>query len=1190
MAYQHIQEQRLSSQDILAQEAMALAEALLRRAQSLQTAREYEQSQKLARMMDDPMGKELTIALVDQAFRSHRPERIADQLRHLLERYGTPHYMDWWERVALSLGGVMASYLPALVVPPIVARLRQETANVILPGEEGDLRRYLQARRAGGVRLNLNQLGEAILGEEEAARRLDAYLELLAREDVEYISVKISSVFSQINLVAFDQTIEHIKTRLRLLYRQALAHLYQPLDGAARPKFINLDMEEYRDLHLTVRAFCEVLDEPEFLRLQAGIVLQAYLPDAFGVQRDLTGWSAARVARGGAPIKVRIVKGANLAMEKVEAARHGWEQAPYQEKRDVDANFKRMVTYGCQPEHASVVNLGVASHNLFDIAYALVLRQRLGVQAHVEFEMLEGMANHQARAVQAEADGLLLYAPVVKTADFHSAIAYLVRRLDENTAAENFLHDLFSMAPGSAAWEKQRDLFLQAVARQDDVPDTPNRTQDRRREQPAAQPYKAFQNVPDTDFSLPANQQWIKEDVERWSVAQPLPIPLQIGAQWIHTECQGEGLDPSRPAHPAYRYSLADLALVNRALEVAEQAQPSWGNRTVAERRAILLEVSAELARCRGNFIGCMMLDAGKTVSESDPEVSEAIDFARYYARALDADALGAEVSDCRMTPLGVVVVTPPWNFPLAIPAGGVLASLMVGNAVILKPAPEAVLVGWHLAQAFWAAGVPQEILQFVPAPDNEVGQALVTDARVGAVILTGSIHTARRFLDWQPEMRLFAETSGKNSLIITSMADRDQAIKDLVRSAFGHNGQKCSAASLAILEAEVYDSQTFRRQLCDAVASLAVGPAWELENLVTPCTQLPSPDLERGLTTLEPGEEWLLQPRMIDGSARLWSPGIRLGVKPGSFLHQTECFGPVLGLMRARHLAEAVEIANAVDFGLTSGVHTLDDREVAFWKDHIEAGNLYINRHITGAVVRRQPFGGWKASVVGPGAKAGGPNYVLQLGHWQQRELPQQQSKPSPMVTALLETCLAHLDRAEDKDQLRASAGSYAWAWQSHFRLEHDPSRVLGEDNRFRYRPCKGLLLRIEQGADPAAVMQVLLAVRTTGQVLRISLAPEQETMWRWLDSEADMQVVIEDAEDVAEHLATAGRYDRMRVSGSLCEAVRRAANMAGVAVIDAPPLANGRLELRYYLREQAVSQTVHRYGNLMLGHTSGG
>src|SRR6185503_17979568 len=268
------------------------------------------------RLMEDPRGKELTIALTDQAFRSRRPERIADQLHYLLERYGAPRFMEWWERIGLTLGALMGQYLPSLVVPPIVARLRHETESLILPGEDADLRRYLAERRADGIRLNLNQLGEAILGEEEAARRLDAYLALLARDDVEYISVKVSSVFSQIDLVAFRATVARVAERLRAMYRAAAAHRYRHPDGRITAKFINLDMEEYRDLDLTVTAFRLVLDEAEFLPLSAGIVLQAYLPDSHRVQRALTEWARARRARGGAPIKLRIVKGANLAMER----------------------------------------------------------------------------------------------------------------------------------------------------------------------------------------------------------------------------------------------------------------------------------------------------------------------------------------------------------------------------------------------------------------------------------------------------------------------------------------------------------------------------------------------------------------------------------------------------------------------------------------------------------------------------------------------------------------------------------------------------------------------------------------------------------------------------------------------------------------------------------------------------------
>jgi len=1181
----------------LAHRAIELAEALLREARAQQTAEERARAGKLARMMSDPHGKELTIALADQAFRSHRPERIADQLAYLLERYGVPQYMDWWERVALLLGGAMAHYLPSLVVPPIVARLRAETQNVILPGEEEDLRRYLEERRRAGMRLNLNQLGEAILGEAEAARRLDAYLALLGRDDVEYISVKVSSVFSQIDLVAFRATVARVADRLRTLYREAARHRYRHPDGRVTPKFINLDMEEYRDLDLTVTAFREVLDGPEFLPLSAGIVLQAYLPDSHRVQRALTEWATGRRARGGAPIKLRIVKGANLAMERIEAAVHGWPQAPYERKIEVDANYKRMLEYGCRPEHAEAVHLGVASHNLFDIAYGLVLREAHHVEPWVEFEMLEGMANHQARAVKERAGGLLLYAPVVRAEDFHSAIAYLVRRLDENTAPENFLRHVFDLEPGSLDWVAERDRFLAAFEIEAALSDAPRRTQDRKAEAegpPAPRPLDAkFVNDPDTDWTLAANRAWIDGVVARWREHAAQEVPLQIGGELRAGSQSGEGRDPSRPWDVAYRYALAAAAEVDRALGVARAAQPAWGALPHARRDAVLEACAAELDRRRGDLIGAMIVDGAKTVTEADVEVSEAVDFARYYARTLREAA--DWLQDCRMEPLGVVVVTPPWNFPLSIPAGGVLAALAAGNAVILKPAPEAVLVGWRLANCLWDAGVPRDVFQFLPCPDDDVGRRLVTDARVGGVILTGSVETARLFLGWKPDLPLFAETSGKNAIVITSLADRDQAIRDLVRSAFGHNGQKCSAASLAICEAEVYDDADFRRQLRDAAASLVVGSAWNLASRITPLTQPPGASLRRALTVLDEGEEWLLEPRPVADHPQLWSPGIKLGVRPGSFFHRTECFGPVLGLMRAQNLDEAIELANAQPFGLTSGIQTLDDREVARWVDRVEAGNLYINRPITGAIVGRQPFGGWKASSVGPGAKAGGPNYVLQLARWKQEKVPPSDAPLSASgpaaadaslaesMAVLLQRCLAELSDPGGRALVQASAASYARAWLGHFSLEHDPSAIRGERNAFRYRPCRRVIVR-GTNARPesaAALCQVILAARIAGAPLTVSLSPDSEP-WAWLAECEGVQLAVEAEAGFVERLAHPVDAERVRAWEPISTAARAAANGTGLTVIDAPALANGRLELRWYVKEQAVSHVLHRYGSV--------
>ncbi len=867
-------------------------------------------------------------------------------------------------------------------------------------------------------------------------------------------------------------------------------------------------------------------------------------------------------------------------MEQVEANLRGWAQAPYATKSEVDANWKRMVEYGCRPEHARAVHLGIASHNLFDVAYGLVLREERAVEPWVEFEMLEGMANHQARAVQARAGGLLLYAPVVRAEDFPSAIAYLVRRLDENTAEDNFLRHVFDLEPGSPEWDRERDRFLAAFEIVDPVSDGPRRTQDRALEARSARALgdwrATFHNEPDTDWALSANRAWLDDVVVRWRERAPELLLLQVGGELVAGHEHAERRDPSRPEHVAYRHVVADRARVDRALEVARRGHASWAARPVAERRALLDGAAAVLAHRRGDLIGAMMLDGAKTAAEADPEVSEAIDFARYYARALDL----ADLEGCRMEPLGVVVVAPPWNFPLSIPAGGTLAALAAGNAVILKPAPEAVLVGKYLARALWDAGIPREVLQFLPCSDGDSGRALVTDPRADAVILTGSLETARRFLEWRPDLSLFAETSGKNAMILTALSDRDQAVRDLIISAFGHDGQKCSAASLGICEAEVYDDAVFLRQLQDAAASLAVGPAWDLASRITPLTQPPGPALRRALTTLDDGEEWLLEPRPVGRDERLWSPGIKRGVRRGSFFHRTECFGPVLGLMRAVDLDEAIDLANDTPFGLTSGIHSLDDREVARWLDRIEAGNLYVNRPITGAIVGRQPFGGWKASSVGPGAKAGGPNYVLQMARWRQETLPDADWEP---IGPLLEQCLEHAADPEEQRLLRASAASYLRAWRGHFSVDHEPSRVLGEDNVFRYRRCRAVLVRADGGlpAGRVALCQVALAASTCGVPLLVSLASGESLSW--LAEKADIEVIGESESEMIGRLDARPGVERVRALIPLSSDARRAAHRAGVSVIDDPVVAAGRLELRWYLREQTVSRVRHRYGNVI-------
>lgn len=1161
-------------------QAIALAAVMLEEAQRIETEAEKKQKGQLAGMMKDPIGKVFTTLLTDQCFRSKRPSRIADQLAYLIQNMGVPQYLPITKKLGLQTLAAVGKAFAPIVVPLTVQMIRKETSSVILPGEEKELIKHMEKRRKEGVCINLNHLGEAILGEEEAKHRLQIYLDDLAKPEVEYISVKISTIYSQINLLAWQETLEILAERLRLLYRAAMKHRFIRADGSSVPKFVNLDMEEYHDLQITVALFRQVLDEPEFYRHSAGIVLQSYLPDSFLNQQELTLWSMQRFAQGGAPIKIRIVKGANLAMEQFESAVRLWPQAPYSTKAEVDANFKRMVAYGCQPAHAQAVHLGIGSHNLFDIAYALILRAENGVEDYVCFEMLEGMADHIRRVVQKISGDILLYCPAATKEEFQNAVAYLVRRLDENTSPENFLRHIFDLHPGSPAWQQQANLFSNACLSIHQVSYLPRRKQNRLTEKFDPPLANRFDNEPDTDWTLPQNRRWIEQILNDWKTKNHPPVPLVIAGNVVTSPGHfGEAEDPSHPGRPLYHYSLAGEAQVDEALEAAKHAESTWSQVSLKERIYLLDAVANELRRHRGDLIGAMVADSAKTVPEADVEISEAIDFAAYYRFNIEE---WHHLTDIQWKPKGTVLVAPPWNFPCSIPAGGILAALAAGNCVIFKPAVEAVLVGWTLAQLFWKAGIPRDVLQFITCEDDPVGSKLVKDPRISSVVLTGATSTAKLFLRMRPGLDLMAETGGKNCMVITGMSDRDLAIKDLLRSAFGHSGQKCSACSLAILEAEVYDDKHFLQQLRDAAASLTVGSAWDFHSKVIPLIRPPQPTLMKGLTELEPGEEWLLEPKQDPKNAHLWSPGIKLGVKPGSFTFQNELFGPVLGLVRANSFEHALKMMNQTPYGLTAGLHSLDEREQKAWLDRVEAGNCYINRTMTGAIVERQPFGGCKESSFGKGAKAGGPNYLVQFMQSKQFDLPSEQSPVSSKVKLLDQAVKKNSSFQDQLKEWQASIGSYAFYWEAYFSKSHDPSLVMGQDNLQCYKPHPQILLRCQQGDSTFDLLRTIAAALTCHAPLEIScedsaLANQFKEM-----GIGNLLPVRHETQEAFIKTLESGKVKRVRLLKTPPPDIQNALAQAACHINAGPVLANGRLELLHFLREVSISMDYHRYGNL--------
>ena len=1123
-------------------------------------------AERLAAVLQDPNGLEFTVGFVDRVVRTEDLDAAARALNELGAI--APSTMSFMDRAQIQAGSLIGRALPKVVVPAARARIRQMVGHMIVDARDKPFGRAVAELQGDGNRLNINLLGEAVLGEKEALKHLEDAQRLLRRMDVDYVSIKVSSVASQISMWGFEETVDAVVKRLTPLYIEAAESAGAPCGR----KFINLDMEEYRDLRLTMEVFKRLMALPEVKNLESGIVLQAYLPDALAAIQELAAFGAQRVREGGAPLKVRLVKGANLPMEQVRAEIAGWPLATMPSKQATDSNYKRVLWWALHKQNMEGLRLGVAGHNLFDLAFAHLLSVERGVADKVEFEMLQGMASDQARAASTDVGQLLLYVPAVRPQEFDAAITYLVRRLEENAASENFMSAIFDLEPDNPQFKREEGRFRASIEElagllEAEVPG-PNDTQDRgaqeaesleaagdyARELDAARPQGSlplFENEPDTNPALPANQAWAREAIERsqqdgWLDAQTAPLSVE------ETD-------------------------IDALVEGTRAAAQEWAALAPMERARILYRTADILEARRGHLVSIAAAEVGKVVGQTDPEISEAVDFARYYAhRALELD----QVDNAEFTPDRVVVVTPPWNFPIAIPAGSTFAALAAGAGVIHKPSKPSQHCSAAVVEALWEAGVPRRVLHCVYPANRDAGRQLVSHPKVDRVILTGSSETAAMFSSWRPELQINAETSGKNAMVVMPSADRDLAVSELVHSAFGHAGQKCSAASLGILVGTMYDSERFRKQLVDAASSLVVDWPGNMAATVGPLTELPSDKLGHALTALEPGERWLMEPEQLDDTGRLWRPGIKEGVQPGSFFHLTEVFGPVLGLMKAENLEQALELQNATEFGLTGGLQSLDVDEVRTWLDQVQVGNAYVNRGITGAIVERQSFGGWKKSSVGLGSKAGGPNYVMLMGQWNDRPGRDAPTKSGPLINKwaamLSPDHITWLEQAHASDEM---------AWATEFGVARDPSGLEAEANIFRYRPAS-VVLRVADDATAHEVARLVLAARRTGAELRVLVSPGADAVVREVLGEASISVeTVDDSVFITNLLR--GDYDdgagaRVRVAGQVTGFQReRLAVRPEVALIDAPVTSSGRVELRNWLKEQALSITLHRFGN---------
>lgn len=1179
------------------QRAVELAEKWQNRASELVSNFDKKFHQKMNKMLSNPTDKVLLIELLDQSFRSDNPKRVSNQVEYIFKKYKMASFFTTPERFLVWAYLNTGKYLPNISIPLLINYIRDDSKTVVLQGEDSKLNAHLMVREKEGTTVNINMIGEAVLGEDESEERIQKYLKALENQHINYISIKISTIFSQINPLSREDTIEELVGRLTRIYNQAKKYTTTTKDGAKINKFINLDMEEYRDLAITYEVFTRTLEKEEFKDFYAGIVLQAYLPDSYNWLEKLVSWSKKRVEAGGSPIKLRLVKGANMEMEETESALRGWNVAPFERKIDTDSNYKKMVEYLLSDENAKYVFLSTASHNLFEQAYAYELAKEQGLSDYHGFEMLEGMSESARLAIKEISGEVVLYGPTAKKEQFTNAIAYLVRRLDENTGKDNFIRYSFGLKVGSKDWEEQKQKFLESFDNIENLDSSPKRKQDRTKEDwskfKGSYYTREFKSEPDTDFVLPANQEWAREIVKKYSDINIQAGVVVGGEELFEWRSSKDVIDKSQLKDNKLcgKYTLASKEDLEKALEVAKNDPDGWRELSVEERFEILSKVAKNVRKARADLIGIGAAEVGKVFTETDVEVSEAIDFMEFYPHSVrhfeDFDNLKTKGK-------GVGLVVPPWNFPVAIPVGGVTAALAAGNTVILKPASVAVLCSYTFCKCFWDAGVSKNTLQFVPCPGSLAGDVLVSDERVDFVILTGGESTAYKMLGQRPNLFLTAETGGKDATIVTAMSDRDQAIKNVLHSAFSNSGQKCSATSLLILEEEVYNDPHFKKGLIDAAKTYSVGSVWNLKNKIGTLANEVGGELKQAIENLEDKEEWALAPTYAEDNKYMLRPCIKWGVKEGSFCHMTELFGPVLSVMKAKNLEDAIRLVNMTGYGLTSGLESLDDREIEYWKKNVRAGNLYINRGTTGAIVLRQPFGGLGKSAVGAGRKAGHYNYVTQFMNYKEVKAPHiDENIYHPLVEVvdkLKEDAKdgVYRDFYKDLDRLSIALQSYLKNYEEEFSKEIDYFNIRGEDNICRYLPIKKVALRVLQNDDLFSIISRILAAHVSGVRLHISIEKVAqnsaisflfENKEKLLDK--DDVIVREDEESFVKVFKS---VDRVIFANpiNISEYIFTEAAKLVKFIVRQEPLMEGRLELLNYFEEQSISHSYHRYGNL--------
>ncbi|PKN42545.1 MAG: L-glutamate gamma-semialdehyde dehydrogenase [Deltaproteobacteria bacterium HGW-Deltaproteobacteria-18] len=906
--------------------------------------------------------------------------------RHIDEYFAgddqdVPKVLKWGAgAMGSGLGGKLAAGLMAKTIRSNIEGMAKQ---FIIGENTPDAMKNLKKIRKDGFAFTVDILGEASVSEIESEAYLKEYIELLDALKKEHsswsaldggeldwghapkvnISVKPTALFSQASPKDFEGSVQGIEKRLATILRKV-----REMNG-----FMRIDMEQYKFKDITLEVYRRLRASEEFRDYpHLGIVLQAYLKDTDQDLADLLAWARAEKL----PISIRLVKGAYWDSETVIAKQNGWDIPVWTIKAESDAAFERQAKVIL--ENHDICHFGCASHNIRTIAAVMETAKALNVpDERYEFQVLYGMAEPVRKGLLKVAKRVRLYAPY---GDLLPGMAYLVRRLLENTANESFLRQSF-------AEEAEVERLMENPA----VTAEREKSQRRPKAEPEVKGLTRFENEPFADFTQESVRTAFMSAVAEVRAQLGKEYPLVIGGQEVRTADTLQSVNPANPSEVIGTICQASTKEIDLAIEAAKKAAPGWKALSPEERAGYLLK-AAEIAREEIFTLSAWQtLEVGKQYDQAQADVAEAIDFMEYYAREMirfgKSQRMGrapGEMSQLMYQPKGIAAVIAPWNFPLAISCGMSSAAIVAGNPVLYKPAGPSSVIGFTLSEIFRKAGLPAGVFNYVPGRGSVMGDYLVEHPDIALIAFTGSMEVGHRIINkasvvhpGQKQIKkVIAELGGKNAIIIDDDADLDEAIREVLHSAFAFQGQKCSACSRVIVVEPIYAK--FIERLVEGAKSLAIGPAEDQTYFMGPVVDDKAQQNVLRYIDIAKSEGKVLYSSPVPASGYYAPLTIVEGITPEHRIAQEEVFGPILAVMKVKNFDQAIEWANSTRYSLTGAVFSRSPKHLEKAREQFNVGNLYLNRGSTGALVERHPFGGFNMS--GIGSKAGGPDYLLQF------------------------------------------------------------------------------------------------------------------------------------------------------------------------------------------------------------------